>query len=249
MSGRALEGQTAIVTGASRGIGRCVAIRLAEAGACVVAVARSEDCLQNLESEIRASGGCAEVRTLDVRDTDAFAELAKDVFEKRGRLDILVNNAGIARDGLLARMSEESWDAVIETNLKGCFNGCRAAARWMIRQRSGSIVNISSVAGVAGNAGQANYCASKAGVIGLTKSLARELGGRNIRVNAVAPGFIRTDMTRGVTEEFEKEFCGRIALGRFGEVDDAANVVVFLAGPNAGYITGQVVCVDGGLVI
>ena len=219
--------RSAVVTGSNRGIGRAVAEELARAGfdVCV---------------------NCSSERGLD--EARAFAAALVDAaHEAFGRVDVLVNNAGITRDGLLARMKEEDFDAVIDVNLKGTFNCCKAAAQRMMKQRYGRIVNLSSVVGVAGNAGQANYAASKAGVIGLTKSIARELAARNVTANAVAPGFIATDMTDALSEKQREAILGRIASKRLGEPEDVAKLVRFLASEEAGYITGQVICIDGGM--
>jgi 3-oxoacyl-[acyl-carrier protein] reductase len=250
-----LESQVAVVTGASRGIGRAIAHRLAEAGASVVLVARSLDGAEKVAAELRERFKGQEparrfvAAACDVSKTPAAGELVEKVLKDFGRLDILVNNAGITRDNLLLRMSEEEWDDVIATNLKGLFNASKAAARQMLRERRGRIINITSVVGLIGNAGQANYAASKGGVNAFTFTLARELASRGITVNAVAPGFIETDMTAAMTEEAKKSFQAKIPLGRFGKAEEVAEVVAFLSGPLAGYITGEVIRVDGGLAI
>ncbi|MBW2473781.1 MAG: 3-oxoacyl-[acyl-carrier-protein] reductase [Deltaproteobacteria bacterium] len=242
-----LSEKVAIVTGASRGIGRCIALALAAQGAKVVASARNAEALDNLVEEIKQQGGEATAVVGDVAvDTDA-SELIDQAVAKYGQLDILVNNAGITRDGLLLRMKNEDWDAVLDTNLKGAFLCIRAAAKVMSKQRSGRIINISSVVGEMGNAGQANYCASKAGLLGLTKSVARELARRNVTVNAITPGFIVTDMTDDMTDKARQAMTEQIPLGRLGEVDDIANAVIFLASDQSSYITGQVLGINGGM--
>ncbi len=242
-----LSEKVAIVTGASRGIGRCIALALAAQGAKVVASARNAEALDNLVEEIKGQGGEATAIVGDVAvDTDA-SELIDQAVAKYGQVDILVNNAGITRDGLLLRMKNEDWDAVLDTNLKGAFLCIRAAAKVMSKQRSGRIINISSVVGEMGNAGQANYSASKAGLLGLTKSVARELARRNVTVNAITPGFIVTDMTDDMTDKARQAMTEQIPLGRLGEVDDIANAVIFLASDQSSYITGQVLGINGGM--
>jgi 3-oxoacyl-[acyl-carrier protein] reductase len=242
-----LSEKVAIVTGASRGIGRSIALALAAQGAKVVASARNADALENLVEEIKGQGGESIAVVGDVAvDTDA-AGLIDQAVATYGQVDILVNNAGITRDGLLLRMKNEDWDAVLDTNLKGAFLCIRAAAKVMSKQRSGRIINISSVVGEMGNAGQANYCASKAGLLGLTKSVARELARRNITVNAITPGFIVTDMTDDMTDKAREAMTEQIPLGRFGEVEDIANAVIFLASDQSSYVTGHVLGVNGGM--
>ncbi|HER62911.1 MAG TPA: 3-oxoacyl-[acyl-carrier-protein] reductase [Desulfobacteraceae bacterium] len=242
-----LTGKVAVVTGASRGIGKCVALELAAQGARIVASARTLEGLDGLAAEIIAAGGEVIAVAGDVSvSTDADRLVARAV-EGFGRLDILVNNAGITRDGLLLRMKDEDWDAVLDTNLKGAFLCTRAAARVMSRQKSGRIINISSVVGEMGNAGQVNYSASKAGMLGLTKSTARELARRNVTVNAITPGFIITDMTGGLSDKAREGLEAQIPLGRLGTVDDVAHSVLFLASDQAAYITGQVLGVNGGM--
>ena len=245
-----LSGKIALVTGAGRGIGKAIALKLASLGATVVVnYSGSKEKAEETVAEIVAAGGSAEAMQCDVSDFKACEELAKAVVAKYGRLDILVNNAGVTRDGLLMGMSEEDYDKVLDTNLKGAFNMTRHFSRVFLKQRSGRIINISSVSGVMGNAGQANYSASKAGLIGLTKSVARELAGRGVCVNAVAPGFIETDMTNALKEDAKTKLIENIPLGRIGKPDDIAEAVAFLAGDASAYITGQVLCVDGGMAI
>ncbi len=242
-----LTDKVAIVTGASRGIGRSIALALAGQGAKVVASARGAEALEGLIAEIRSLGGEAEPVVGDVAveaDANSLVERAVAVY---GRVDILVNNAGITRDGLLLRMKNEDWDAVLDTNLKGAFLCIRAVTKVMSKQRSGRIINISSVVGEMGNAGQANYCASKAGLLGLTKSVARELARRNVTVNAITPGFIVTDMTEGMTDKAREAMTEQIPLGRLGKAEDVANAVLFLASDQSAYISGQVLGVNGGM--
>ena len=243
-----LTNQTAVITGGSRGIGRAIALKMAESGANVAIVYAGNEEAANETCALAAEHGVtAKAYRCDVSDFDATKETVAQILADFGQINILVNNAGITRDGLVARMKEEDFDAVIDVNLKGTFNCCKAAAQRMMKQRYGRIVNMSSVVGVAGNAGQANYAASKAGVIGLTKSIARELAARNITANAVAPGFITTDMTEALSEKQREAIVGRIASKRLGEPEDVAKLVRFLASEDAGYITGQVVCIDGGM--
>lgn len=245
-----LTGKVALVTGAARGIGRAIALKLASEGAAVIVnYAGSEEKAEEVVALIRASGGEAQAVQCDVSDFEACGKLAKNVLEQYGRLDILVNNAGITRDGLIMRMSEQDYDAVLDTNLKGAFNMIRHFSRSFLKQRSGRIINISSVSGVLGNAGQANYSASKAGVIGLTKSVARELASRGVCVNAVAPGFIDTDMTGSMPDSAKESLKNMIPMGHIGRPEDVAAAVAFLAGDASAYITGQVICVDGGMAI
>ncbi len=245
------EKRVAIVTGGSRGIGAAIVRRLAKDGLHVVAIARGLDKLQTVVSEITAEGGTAEAVAVDISDSTALTTAIEGIIERHGRLDVLVNNAGITRDGLLLRMDDEDFDTVISTNLKSAFVAIRAAARPMIRNKGmgARIINISSVAGVAGNAGQANYAASKAGLIGLSKSVAKELASKNVTCNVVAPGFITTDMTEVLSEQIKETVKSHIPLRRFGEAREIAAVVAFLASADASYITGQVLCVDGGMVM
>lgn len=248
MSMSELSGKIALVTGASRGIGAAIARELASRGATVVITyAGSADAAQAVVEDIVSAGGAASSCQADVCDSSVCTKVVTDVVADFGSIDILVNNAGIARDGLVVRMSDEDWADVIQTNLTGVFSMTRAAAKPMMKQRSGSIVNVTSVIGLVGNAGQANYAAAKAGVIGLTKSVAKELASRGIRANAVAPGFIETDMTAQLSEAVCDAARAGIALGRFGEPVDVARAVAFLAGDDASYITGQVLAVDGGM--
>ena len=245
-----LKGKIALVTGASRGIGRQIAISMAREGALVIvnyngSAARAEETVK----EITESGGQAEAVQCNVSDYAAVEELMKYVIGKYKSLDVLVNNAGITKDNLLMKMGEEDFDAVIGINLKGAFNCTKHVSRQMLKQKGGRIINISSVSGVMGNAGQANYCASKAGVIGLTKSVARELGSRGITVNAIAPGFIDTEMTEVLSEDVKKAMGEQIPLKRFGRTEDVAEAAVFLASDRAAYITGQVINVDGGMAM
>lgn len=245
-----LEGKVALITGASKGIGRAIACTLAGQGAFVIVNYNgSKDRAEAVVEEIKAGGGQAEACQCNVADYKATEVMMKELVEKHKRIDILVNNAGITRDNLIMKMSEEDFDAVLETNLKGTFNTIRHIARQMLKQRSGKIINISSVSGVLGNAGQANYASSKAGVIGLTKTMARELASRGINVNAIAPGFIETEMTTVLSDSVKEGALGQIPFKRFGTTKEIADVAAFLASDQAGYITGQVIHVDGGMAI
>ena len=242
-----LSDKTAIVTGASQGLGKAVALTLAANGARVACVARSVDKLNETVQQIEDAGGAAEAFACDVTDRESVDGLVDQVVEQWEKLDILVNNAGITRDTLLPRMSDDEWDAVINTNLRGCFLFARAASRYMMRARYGRIINMSSVSGLIGNPGQTNYSASKAGLIGLTRSLSRELAGRKVTVNAVAPGFIESDMTAALGDMIIDEVKKRIPAKRLGTADDVAAAVLFLAGDAASYVTGHVLTVDGGM--
>jgi len=244
------KGKTAVVTGGARGIGRAIALKLGKNGANVVVnYSGSEEAAQALVEELVHLGtGAISIRA-DVSDLREVEEMFQKANEKFGSIDILVNNAGMTKDTLIMRMSEEDFSRVVDINLKGTFNCIKAASKYMLKQRSGKIVNISSVVGIIGNAGQANYAASKAGIIGITKSAAREFAGRNINVNAVAPGFIATTMTEVLSEKIKKEYMDKIPLKRFGDPEDVANAVAFLCSDESGYITGQVINIDGGMVM
>ncbi len=245
-----LTDKIALVTGAGRGIGRAAALRLAGQGAYVyLNYQGSKEAAQEAVEEIIRNGGRAEALQCNVADFDACAQMIETIIQKSGRLDILVNNAGITKDGLLMKMSEEDYDRVLEVNLKGTFNTIRHASRYLLKQRSGRVINITSVSGILGNAGQANYSASKAGVIGLTKSVARELAPRGILVNAVAPGFVQTDMTDALPEKVKAQMLEQIPLRRSAQPEEIADVVLFLASGQSSYMTGQVLSVDGGMAI
>ncbi|MFH1069273.1 MAG: 3-oxoacyl-[acyl-carrier-protein] reductase [Candidatus Glassbacteria bacterium] len=244
-----LENQVALVTGGGRGIGRGIAGKLAAEGAAVAIVDIDRSTAEAAATAIGSGGVRAGAYVCDVSHSGQVAEVVDRVVADFGRLDVLVNNAGITRDNLLMRIKPEDWDLVLAINLKGAFNFIQAACRHLLKQRSGSIINISSVVGLMGNAGQANYSASKAGLLGLTKSAAKEFASRGVRVNAVAPGFIETEMTAGLPEEVKKGWLDGVPLGRGGTIEDVANAVVFLAGPNSSYLTGQVIQVDGGMIM
>jgi 3-oxoacyl-[acyl-carrier protein] reductase len=244
-----LENQIAVVTGAGRGIGRAIALKFAAEGADVVCVSRTADNSEKVAGEVRALGRKAWAHAVDVSDSAAVTSAAEKILADCGKVDILVNNAGVTRDGLLMRMSDADWDAVLNTNLKGAFLFTKAFTRAFVKQRAGRIINVASIIGLIGNAGQANYAASKAGLIGFTQSIARELGSRNITVNALAPGFIETDMTAALSAELKTELLKKIPLNSLGQPDDIANAALFLASPGARYVTGQVLTVDGGMVM
>jgi 3-oxoacyl-[acyl-carrier protein] reductase len=239
----------AFVTGASRGIGKAVALRLAKEGRHVVLASRSEGPLSEVRAEIEAAGGKASVCAVDISDRKAFAEAIEGIIAEHGRLDILVNNAGITRDNLLLRMSDEEWDAVIETNLTSAFVAMRAAARAMMKGKFGRIVNIASTSGLVGNSGQANYAASKSGLVGMTRTVAREIGGKGITANVVAPGFIQTDMTSNLPESVLDSVKGLIQVKRLGTPEDIAAAVAYCTSDDAGFLTGQVITVDGGMTM
>lgn len=245
-----LSGEVVLITGASRGIGKAIALEMANKGAKVaVNFKGSEDKAQEVVEAIIKSGGKAIAVKADVASNEEVSQMVKLIEKELGTVTILVNNAGITRDNLLMRMKEEDWDSVLETNLKGVFNCTKAVIRSMMKQKRGKIINIASVVGLVGNVGQSNYAAAKSGVIGFTKAMALELSSRGIQVNAVAPGFIETDMTEKLTDEIKEQILARIPLQRLGKAEEVAGVVSFLASPQADYITGQIICVDGGMVM
>jgi 3-oxoacyl-[acyl-carrier protein] reductase len=244
-----LNDKVAVVTGAGRGIGRAVAIAYAKMGANVVCVSRTQENSTKVATEIEALGQKSWAFAVDVSDTSAVESSAKNILEATGKVDILVNNAGVTRDNLLMRMSEEEWDTVLNTNLKGAFNFTKAFTRPFMKQRSGRIINIASVIGLIGNAGQSNYAASKAALIGFTKSIAKELAPRGVTANAIAPGFIETDMTAVLDEKVRDAIIDRIPMTRFGSPEDIANTAIFLALESTDYMTGQVLTIDGGMVM
>jgi 3-oxoacyl-[acyl-carrier protein] reductase len=244
-----LTNQIAVITGAGRGIGRALALKFAAEGADVVCVSRTLENAEKAAGEVRALGRRAWAHAVDVADSAAVTAAAEKILAETGRVDILVNNAGVTRDGLLMRMSEGDWDLVLDTNLKGAFLFTKAFTRAFLKQRSGRIINVASIIGLIGNAGQCNYAASKAALIGFTKSVARELASRGITANALAPGFIETDMTASLGQEVRDDLVKKIPLGSLGQPEDVANAALFLAGPQARYITGQVLAVDGGMVM
>lgn len=244
-----LANQIAVVTGAGRGIGHAIALKFAAEGADVACVSRTAENAEKTAAEVRALGRRAWAHAVDVSDATAVGAAAEQILAEAGRVDILVNNAGVTRDGLLMRMSDADWDTVVNTNLKGAFLFTKAFSRALIKQRSGRIINVASVSGLIGNAGQCNYAASKAGLLGFTKSVARELASRGITANALAPGFIETDMTAALNEQLRAELLKNIPLGRFGQAEDIAQAALFLAGPSGRYTTGQVLTVDGGMVM
>ena len=244
-----LANKVTIVTGASKGIGKAIATTFAKSGAHVVCVSRTKDDLIILQKDISSNGGSASIYSCDVSNFDEVKALINNSVEKFDKIDVIVNNAGITRDGLIMRMSDEDWNTVIDINLKGTFNGIKAISRQMMKQKSGRIINISSVVGLKGNPGQANYAASKSGIIGLTKSSSKELSSRGITVNCIAPGYIATDMPDQLTDKVKEEIINRIPLGYIGKTDNIAAAALFLASDEAEYITGQTISVDGGMVI
>ena len=244
-----LQGKVAIVTGGTRGIGKAISIRLARDGATVIAIHVRPEAGEEAQGEFAAAGVEIQTRQANISDADAVNDLIKSVIAEFDGIDILVNNAGITRDGLLVRIKEEDWDAVMNINLKGTFNCIKAVTRPMMKARSGRILSISSVVGVAGNAGQANYAASKAGIIGLTKSVAKELASRNVTANCIAPGYIDTDMTNAMNDEAREQFLTQIPLGRPGSPDEVAGLAAYLVSDEATYITGQTICIDGGMIM
>jgi 3-oxoacyl-[acyl-carrier protein] reductase len=244
-----LDNQIAVVTGAGRGIGRAIALKFAAEGADLVCVSRTLENSEKVASEVRAAGRKAWAFAVDVADSAAVSKAGDEILAQAVRVDILVNNAGVTRDGLLMRMKDEDWDTVLNTNLRGAFLFTRAFTRALFKQRSGTIINVASVIGLIGNAGQANYAASKAALIGFTKSIAREFAPRGITANALAPGFVETDMTSSLNEEIRVGILKQIPLAKFGQPEDIANAALFLASPSARYITGQVLTVDGGMVM
>jgi 3-oxoacyl-[acyl-carrier protein] reductase len=246
---KSLETQIAVVTGAGRGIGRAIALKFSSEGADVAVVSRTPENAEKVAGEIRALGGRAWAHAVDVADAAAVGAAAEKILAECGKVDIVVNNAGVTRDGLLMRMAEADWDTVLDTNLKGAFMVTKAFSRAMIKARSGRIINISSVIGLIGNAGQCNYAASKAGLIGFTQSCARELASRGVTVNAIAPGFIETDMTAELNEAARAEILKKIPLGSLGQAEDIAAAALYLAGASGRYVTGQVLTVDGGMVM
>lgn len=244
-----LNEKIAVVTGAGRGIGKAIALQFAREGADVVCLSRTAENAEAAAKEVRDLGRKAWAFAVDVSSSEATQQAAANILKETGRVDILVNNAGVTRDDLLMRMSDEAWDTVLDTNLKGAFTLCKAFSRPLMKQRSGCIINISSVIGLMGNAGQTNYAASKAGLIGLTKSIARELAARNVTCNAIAPGFIETDMTAELNEDQKQAILNQIPLRQLGQPEDIALAAVYLAGPGGKYVTGQVLTVDGGMVM
>ena len=244
-----LNNKIAIVTGASQGIGKIIAFELAKSGAHVACISRNKKAIESIVDEITINGGQASSFPCDISDSDTLSEIITEIIKENSRIDILVNNAGITKDSLLIRMSIEQWDDVINTNLKGAFHCTKAVMRYMMKNKFGRIINITSIVGLTGNAGQANYAASKAGLIGMTKSIAKEVASRGITANCIAPGWIETSMTDKLSGEVKNEFLSHIPVGRIGSPDDIANAVIFLASDEAGYITGQTITVDGGRII
>lgn len=244
-----LNNKIAIVTGASQGIGKIIAFELAKSGAHVACISRNKKAIESIVDEITINGGQASSFPCDISDADTLSEIITEIIKENSRIDILVNNAGITKDSLLMRMSIEQWDDVINTNLNGAFHCTKAVVRYMMKNKFGRIINITSIVGLTGNAGQANYAASKAGLIGMTKSIAKEVASRGITANCIAPGWIETSMTDKLSGEVKNEFLSHIPVGRIGSPDDIANAVIFLASDEAGYITGQTITVDGGRII
>ena len=244
-----LNNKIAIVTGASQGIGKIIAFELAKSGAHVACISRNKKAIESIVDKITINGGQASAFACDISDSVTFSEIIRKIIKENSRIDILVNNAGITKDSLLMRMSIEQWDDVINTNLKGAFHCTKAVLRYMMKNKFGRIINITSIVGLTGNAGQANYAASKAGLIGMTKSIAKEVASRGITANCIAPGWIETSMTEKLSKEVKSEFLSHIPVGRIGSPDDIANAVIFLASDEAGYITGQTITVDGGRII
>ena len=244
-----LNNKIAIVTGASQGIGKIIAFELAKSGAHVACISRNKKAIESIVDEITINGGQASSFPCDISDSDTLSEIITEIIKENSRIDILVNNAGITKDSLLMRMSIEQWDDVINTNLKGAFHCTKAVVRYMMKNKFGRIINITSIVGLTGNAGQANYAASKAGLIGMTKSIAKEMASRGITANCIAPGWIETSMTDKLSGEVKNQFLSHIPVGRIGSPDDIANAVIFLASDEAGYITGQTITVDGGRII
>ena len=244
-----LKGKTAIVTGATKGIGKEIAIKLSNCGANITLVARNKKDLMKIKKIIDSSGNKSIAISADVSNLNSFNDIISQTIDKWDKIDILINNAGITKDNIIMRMKEEEWEDVVNVNLKGCFNGIKAVSREMMKNKYGKIINITSVIGLIGNAGQSNYSASKAGILGLTKSIAKELGSRNITVNSIAPGYIETEMTEKLAEHIKENLLKSIPLNRFGTVTDVANLTCFLVSDNAHYITGQTFNVDGGMVM
>ena len=244
-----LNNKIAIVTGASQGIGKIIGFELAKSGAHVACISRNKKAIESIVEEITINGGQASSFPCDISDSDTLSEIITEIIKENSRIDILVNNAGITKDSLLMRMSIEQWDDVINTNLKGAFHCTKAVVRYMMKNKFGRIINITSIVGLTGNAGQANYAASKAGLIGMTKSIAKEVASRGITANCIAPGWIETSMTDKLSGEVKNEFLSHIPVGRIESPDDIANAVIFLAADEAGYITGQTITVDGGRII
>ena len=244
-----LKGKTAIITGATKGIGKEIAIKLSNCGANITLVARNKKDLMKIKKIIDSSGNKSIAISADVSNLNSFNDIISQTIDKWDKIDILINNAGITKDNIIMRMKEEEWEDVVNVNLKGCFNGIKAVSREMMKNKYGKIINITSVIGLIGNAGQSNYSASKAGILGLTKSIAKELGSRNITVNSIAPGYIETEMTEKLAENIKENLLKSIPLNRFGTVTDVANLTCFLVSDNAHYITGQTFNVDGGMVM